>query len=122
MNNEDIKILEDYFNRICFDETNKITADLCTIGINEIRAIENLIKGYKEQQEKIDILENEILYKTIPTEKVIKKIEETNKEIKQIEQDDIGVGFTLGKRWSDLKAKVEGWKELLQDKEINRYE
>jgi hypothetical protein len=50
MNN--IEILEEYFNKICFDETNKITADLCTIGINEIRAIENLIKENKELKEK----------------------------------------------------------------------
>ena len=49
MNN--IEILEEYFNKICFDETNKITADLCTIGINEIQAIENLIQENKELKE-----------------------------------------------------------------------
>ena len=49
MNN--IEILEEYFNKICFDETNKITADLCTIGINEIQDIENEIQENKELKE-----------------------------------------------------------------------
>ena len=31
-----------------------------------------------------------------------------------MEKDDIGVGFTLGKEWSDLKAKVEFGQSLLE--------
>lgn len=81
---EDIKVLEEYFNNICFDETNKITADLCTIGINEIRAIENLIKRYKELEEENKNIKNHIYYKEIvelnyiPKSKVREKIKEVN--------------------------------------------
>jgi len=31
-----------------------------------------------------------------------------------MEKDDVGVGFTLGKEWSDLKAKIEVLQELLR--------
>jgi hypothetical protein len=31
-----------------------------------------------------------------------------------MEEDDIGVGFTLGKEWSDLKAKIQVLQELLE--------
>ena len=90
------------------------------------QAIENLINKNKELEEKVKIIDHMCLVNKeeyqliknndyIPKSKVREKIEEANKEIKQMEQDDIGVGFTLGKRWSDLKAKVKGWEELLQE-------
>ena len=42
------------------------------------------------------------------------KIEELDKQRIKMEKDDIGVGFTLGKEWSDLKAKIQVLEELLK--------
>jgi len=50
----------------------------------------------------------------IPTSLVEKKIEEYEKQRIKMEKDDVGVGFTLGKEWSDLKAKIEVLQELLR--------
>jgi len=50
----------------------------------------------------------------IPTSLVEKKIEEYEKKRIKMEKDDVGVGFTLGKEWSDLKAKIEVLQELLR--------
>ena len=51
----------------------------------------------------------------IPKSKVKEKIEEYDKQRIKMEKDDIGVGFTLGKEWSDLKAKIEVLQELLRE-------
>lgn len=51
---------------------------------------------------------------TIPVSLVEEKIEEYDKKRIKIEKDDIGVGFTLGKEWSDLKAKIQVLQELLE--------
>ena len=50
----------------------------------------------------------------IPVSLVKDKIEEYDKQRIKMEKDDIGVGFTLGKEWSDLKAKIEALQGLLQ--------
>ena len=50
----------------------------------------------------------------IDKDKVQKKIEEYDKQRIKMEKDDIGVGFTLGKEWSDLKAKIQVLQELLE--------
>lgn len=47
-------------------------------------------------------------------DKIKAKIEEYKKQIEKMEKDDIGRGFTLGKEWSDLKAKVEFGQSLLE--------
>lgn len=47
-------------------------------------------------------------------EKIKAKIEEYKKQIEKMEKDDNGIGFTLGKEWSDLKAKVEFGQSLLE--------
>ena len=44
------------------------------------------------------------------------KIEELDKQRIKMEQDDVGVGFTLGNEWSDLKAKIQVLQELMEDK------
>ena len=51
----------------------------------------------------------------IPKQIVKDKIEEYDKQRIKMEKDDIGVGFTLGKEWSDLKAKIEVLQELLRE-------
>ena len=51
---------------------------------------------------------------SIPVQKIKDKIEEYDKQRIKMEKDDIGVGFTLGKEWSDLKAKIEALQELLE--------
>lgn len=53
--------------------------------------------------------------KYIEVDKIRDKIEEYQKQITKMEEDDIGIGFTLGKEWSDLKAKVNILKELLEE-------
>ena len=50
----------------------------------------------------------------IHKDKIKAKIEEYKKQIEKMEKDDIGIGFTLGKEWSDLKAKVEFGQSLLK--------
>ena len=46
--------------------------------------------------------------------KIKAKIEEYKKQIEKMKKDDVGIGFTLGKEWSDLKAKVEFGQSLLE--------
>lgn len=47
-------------------------------------------------------------------QKVKDKIEELENKIIKLEKDDIGVGFTLGKEWSDSKAQITVLQELLE--------
>ena len=118
---EDLETLEDLKNIFVhlknYGWVNDIKRDV--VADKVIKAIENLIARNKELEELLEEktirvgFENKEDY--IPKSKVREKIKETNKEIKQMEQDDIGIGFTLGNRWSDLKAKVKGWEELLQE-------
>lgn len=61
-----------------------------------------------------DLFENSSNY-VIKKQKVKDKIEEYDKQRIKMEKDDIGVGFTLGKEWSDLKAKIEVLQELLRE-------
>lgn len=129
MNN--IEILEDYLKYIKNFDNNSTF----------IPALENLIKEYKDvnkevlhwiekynlehekymqlYNKKIDtpIIEatEELLKQYIPKSKVKEKLEELKKQVKKMENEDIGVGFTLGKDWSDKKAKIQGYKELLED-------
>lgn len=60
-----------------------------------------------------DLFENGSNY-VIPKQIVKDKIEEYDKQRIKMEKDDIGVGFTLGKEWSDLKAKIEALQDLLE--------
>ena len=54
------------------------------------------------------------LLDSTPNDKIKAKIEDYKKQIEKMEKDDIGRGFTLGKEWSDLKAKVEFGQSLLE--------
>lgn len=60
-----------------------------------------------------DLFENSSNY-VIKKQIVKDKIEEYDKQRIKMEKDDIGVGFTLGKEWSDLKAKIEALQDLLE--------
>ena len=53
-------------------------------------------------------------FESISVQKVKDKIEKYDKQRIKMEKDDIGVGFTIGKEWSDLKAKIESLQELLE--------
>lgn len=57
-----------------------------------------------------DLLDN------IPIQKVKDKIEELEEKRIKMEKEDIGVGFTLGEEWSDLKSKIKAYKDLLEEK------
>lgn len=111
------KELEEYKKYAELTKISCCTAQNCEALNNAIKnglENENLKKQLKDmEKEFIEVCEK--LRNSIPKSKVREKIEEANKEIKQMEQDDIGIGFTLGNRWSDLKAKVKGWEELLQE-------
>lgn len=97
---EDINILEDLMFEMKFLSINKET-------IRKGIAIENLIERVKQ----LEIIQEDY----IPKSKVKEKIEEYDKQRIKMEKDDIGVGFTLGKEWSDLKAKLQVLQELLED-------
>lgn len=71
----------------------------------------NCIVDYNELEK--DLFENGSNY-VIPKQIVKDKIEEYDKQRIKMEKDDIGVGFTLGKEWSDLKAKIEALQDLLE--------
>ena len=98
----------------------------CSIYLQAIEKIKNLIekqskeieelKEEKAKRQWVHIKENgevEPLF-YISKDKIKAKIEEYKKQLEKIEKDDIGVGFTLGKEWSDLKAKVEFGQSLLE--------
>lgn len=131
MNNEDTKILEEkikIIESLCTDDCiNKSTV------IDPLKyALENLLTRYKQLEEENKTLNerNQYLVKYraklekelyesnenyIPVSLVKDKIEEYDKQRIKMEKDDIGVGFTLGKEWSDLKAKIEVLQELLRE-------
>lgn len=48
-------------------------------------------------------------------EKISNKIKELENEVKQMEQADIGVGFTLGEEWKNKKATIQAYKDLLKE-------
>ena len=124
---EDIKILEEkikIIESLCTDDCiNKSTV------IDPLKyALENLITRYKQLEEKNkkfyegeiftakqlkNIEQNQKKY-FINKQVVKEKIEEYDKQRIKMEKDDIGVGFTLGKEWSDLKAKIEALQDLLE--------
>lgn len=74
-----------------FERLEDLEDDLTTVYLNGV------YDGEKKVQDKIKA-----------------KIEEYEKQIEKMEKDDDGVGFTLGKEWSDLKAKVEFGQSLLE--------
>ena len=129
---EDIKILEDF---IKYFEAEAVSTKYrrnisITVGEDDIQAIENLIKGYRELEKRnkqcIKVLhEKDIYYQnarefiqdnSIPKSKIKEKIEELDKQRMKMEKDDIGIGFTLGNEWSDLKPKIQVLQELMEDK------
>lgn len=68
------------------------------------------------EDRKVQIEYNNVFNKGVKSveDKIKVKIEEYEKQIEKMEKDDIGVGFTLGKEWSDLKAKIEFGQSLLE--------
>ena len=121
---KDIKILEEkikIIESLCTDECiNKSTV------IEPLKyALENLITRYKQLEEENKSKQKAYddcyceykhykQFDSIPKSKVKEKIEEYDKQRIKMEKDDIGVGFTLGKEWSDLKAKIEALQDLLE--------
>lgn len=81
--------------------------------MNEEEKYEVINDNFDEQYRKlVDVIRNEISKDW--EEKIKAKIEEYKKQIEKMEKDDNGIGFTLGKEWSDLKAKVEFGQSLLE--------
>ena len=143
--NEDIKILEEWIEISIGNAPEWVKSDeiLKLIYYKQIKALENLIKGYRELEYKYNkaltdlsietkrtneenyrcslfAVENndlkEKLADSIPKSQIKSKIEELDKQRIKMEKDDIGVGFTLGNNWSDLKAKIQVLQELMEDK------
>lgn len=69
--------------------------------------------GYVYKNEAIETLIKYIKEESIPRAVVEEKINKYDEKIAKMEKDDIGIGFTLGKEWSDLKAKREVLQEIL---------
>ena len=136
---EDIKIINNFITYFNKNIQNGNKADLTVLG-EEINALEHILSDYKrvlkeneelkEDRDKFkkalgkritycnelekDLFENSSNY-VIKKQKVKDKIEEYDKQRIKMEKDDIGVGFTLGKEWSDLKAKIEALQDLLRE-------
>ena len=116
---EDLKEVIDLYNDECLITTED---DFKSIKIL-LNLIEKQSKEIEELKEKDDanlayydqIYQNGIYTGQKAVEEKIKaKIEEYKKQIEKMEKDDNGIGFTLGKEWSDLKAKVEFGQSLLE--------
>lgn len=119
---------KDYCN--C-NELNTILGKHCDGSKNVAYAMQHILSDYKrvlkengESRERVKELEEDltsVYLKGIYDERdkrialVKEKIEEYDKQRIKMEKDDIGVGFTLGKEWSDLKAKIEVLQELLRE-------
>ena len=74
----------------------------------------NLIEKQSKEIEELKEVKWYYEISRVPKEKIKAKIEEYKKQIEKMEKDDNGIGFTLGKEWSDLKAKVEFGQSLLE--------
>lgn len=121
---ENIKEIECFFKRNYF-----VNYDWTIIHRNSMANLEDSIEDILSDYKRV-LKENESLQKTyddcyckykhykqfesISVQKVKDKIEKYDKQRIKMEKDDIGVGFTLGKEWSDLKAKIESLQELLE--------
>lgn len=84
-----------------------------------LNLIEKLQKENEELKQKYDVfvkMSSDVIANSIPTQKVKDKIEELEEKRIKMEKDDIGVGFTLGEEWSDLKSKIKAYKDLLEEK------
>lgn len=130
---EDIKILEDMIKRLdknCFDIYRKAsnTEDyLGTIIGYEIISLENLIKGYRELEERNIYLVNErkkleeLLFMSnenyIEKSKIREKIEELEEEIdKAIDNSKGGLDEDFIKKGTELLAKKQALQELMEEK------
>ena len=75
---------------------------------------EELIKHIEILNNNIDVAYRDKCENYISKDKIKTIIEDYKKQIEKMEKDDDGVGFTLGRKWSDLIAKVEFGKSLLE--------
>ena len=114
MTDEEKKAIEMLINYDNEDNLHKIHQSI-NVVLNLIEKQSKEIEGLKEDNKKksIVIIEYQDLYEKLQ-DKIKAKIEEYKKQIEKMEKDDIGRGFTLGKEWSDLKAKVEFGQSLLE--------
>ena len=98
-----------------YKDRNKILENNNVIDISRLDDVKftNLEFASVRAIREIQSLERK-LDNSIPVSLVEEKIEEYDKKRIKIEKDDIGVGFTLGKEWSDLKAKKQVLQELLE--------
>ena len=125
---EDIEIIEEMIEEYCScsvdEEGFDMRVDIAFMK-KECKALENLLIRYKQLEEENKSKQKAYddcyceykhykQFDSIPKSKVKEKIEEYDKQRIKMEKDDIGVGFTLGKEWSDLKAKIESLQELLE--------
>lgn len=105
---EDIKILEDF---IKYFEAEAISTKYrrnisITVGEDDIQAIENLIKGYRELEKEIDLNKDRIVYKN-------KEIKRQENEICILQNEvffykkELGDYETLLKKDYILKSKIK---------------
>lgn len=92
----------------------KVVLEFITEQIKENKKY-NIKMTDKQYRKVIDLVEYDANKKW--EDKIKAKIEEYKKQIEKMEKDDVGIGFTLGKEWSDLKAKVEFGQSLLEREE-----
>jgi hypothetical protein len=120
---EDIKRIEKFITDI-----KECGLNDCGKNCFDFNLLRNLLTRYKQLEEENKSKQKAYddcyceykhykQFDSIPKSKVKDKIEEYDKQRIKMEKDDIGVGFTLGKEWSDLKAKIESLQELLEENE-----
>lgn len=104
-----------------YDESVEIKG--VSVG-EEMRILDTVLNYIEELEEKIKVCTDTgaklidtkfIKNNYIPKQKIRDKIEELEKQRIKMERDDIGVGFTLGENWSNLKNKIKVLKELLEE-------
>lgn len=108
---EDIKILEEFM------EDSKDYAQYC-VSVTEIKALENLIKGYIELEESNNILQDAYWNGCIPKSKIKEKIEEINSELEEkysAEKISVFSGNTYMEKFK-LLGKLQALQELMEDK------
>lgn len=120
---KEIEELKDKAKELIFEKQELTTAILDStpndyidkhyVPIERYCQLEKEMEELKKYEEGYKLLSYS-LDNYISKDKLKAKIEEYKKQIEKMEKDDIGRGFTLGKEWSDLKAKVEFGQSLLE--------
>lgn len=108
---EDLKLLEEFIKYYEAEATSRKFRGTLSISVDEddIEAIENLIKGYRELEETYDKLAKHFVENHISKSKIKEKLEELKEEYKIALEENSTKAFIL-------KCQIEILEKLLEDK------